>query len=87
MGHVEEGREAVPEAPGGEALFDDVRAAPAVLTFLRDTRVGKVIPQALRRRRGEIGKEVDREGEPGMYFFLRFSFVPLSVWCVLLLGG
>ena len=45
-------------------LFDDVRAAPAVLTFLRDTRVGRIVPQALRRRRaGGDGREVDREGE------------------------
>ena len=44
-------------------LFDDVRAAPAVLTFLRDTRVGRIVPQALRRKReGEANREVDREG-------------------------
>ena len=47
-------------------LFDDVRAFAAVLTSLRDTRIGKIVPQALRRRRkGEIGREVDREGEEG----------------------
>ena len=45
-------------------LFDDIRDAPAALTFLRDTRVGRVFPQALRRRReGKRGGEVDREGE------------------------
>ena len=47
-------------------LFDDVRAAPAVLTFLQDTRVGRISPQALRRRReGQDGREVDRRGEEG----------------------
>ena len=45
-------------------LFDDVRAAPAVLTFLPDTRVGRIVPQALRRKREkEMGREVDRERE------------------------
>ena len=45
-------------------LFDDRSAAPAVLAFLRDTRVGKIVPQALRRRReGERGREVGREVE------------------------
>ena len=47
-----------PRAREVRLLFDDVRAAPAVLTFLRDMRVGRIVPQALRRRRG-----VDREGE------------------------
>ena len=47
-------------------LFDDVRAAPAVLTFLRDTWVGRIVPQAFRRRReGGIDREMDREGEEG----------------------
>ena len=45
-------------------LFDDIRAAPAVLTFLQDTRVERVVPQGLRRRReGERGGEAAREGE------------------------
>ena len=45
-------------------LFDNVQAAPAVLTFLRDTRVGRIVLEALRRRtEGERGGEVDREGE------------------------
>ena len=53
-----------PRAREVRLLFDDVRAAPAVLTFLRDTRVGRIVPQALRRRReGERGREADREGE------------------------
>ena len=55
-----------PGPPEVRPLFDDVRAAPAVLTFLRDTRIGRIVPQALRRRRvGEIGREVNREGEEG----------------------
>ena len=55
-----------PRAPVVRKLFDDVRAAPAVLSFLRDTQVGRVVPQALRRRRAvEEGREVDREGEEG----------------------
>ena len=44
-------------------LFDDVRAAPTVPTFLRDTRAGRIVHQALRRRERELGREVDREGE------------------------
>ena len=53
-----------PRAREVRLLFGDVRAAPAVLTFLRDTRVGWIVPQALRRRRErERGGEVDREGE------------------------
>ena len=52
-----------PRAREVRLQFDDVRAALAVLTFLRDTRVGRIVPQALRRRReGERGGEVDREG-------------------------
>ena len=50
-----------------------------------DTRIGKIVPQALRRREGEIGRDVDREGEEGgpgppceCTFFLRLFFVPLS---------
>ena len=39
-----------PRAPEVRFLFNDVRAAPAVLTFLWDTRVGRIVPQALRRR-------------------------------------
>ena len=53
-----------PRAREVRLLFDDVRAAPAVLSLLRVTRVGRIIPQALRRRReGEVGREIDREGE------------------------
>ena len=53
----------IPSSPEVRLLFDDARAAPAVLTFLRDTRVGRIVSQALRRKReGKIGREVDREG-------------------------
>ena len=53
-----------PRAREVRLLFDGVRDAPAVLTFLRDTRVGRIVPQALRRsEEGERGGEVDKEGE------------------------
>ena len=53
-----------PRAKEVGLLFDNVRAAPAVLTFLRDRRVGRIVPEALRRRtEGERGGEVDRERE------------------------
>ena len=32
-----------PRAPAVRLMFDDVRAAPAVLSFLRDTRVGRIV--------------------------------------------
>ena len=69
-----------PRAPEVRLLFDDVQASPAVLIFLRDTRVGRIAPRALRGRRvGEDGREVDREGEEGrgVHFFLRLPFVLL----------
>ena len=47
-------------------LFDDVRAASAVLSFLQDTRVGRIVPLALRESwAGEDGREDDREGQEG----------------------
>ena len=55
-----------PRAPEVRLLFDDVRATPAVLTSLQDMRVGKIVPHALKRRReGEDGRKVVREGEEG----------------------
>lgn len=51
-----------PRAPSVRAMFDDVRATPAVLTFLRDTRVGRMISMA--PREGEGGEE-DSEGQEG----------------------
>ena len=55
-----------PRAPAVRLIFD-VRAAPAVLTFLRDTRVGRMVPLALQEDwRGEdTGREIDREGGEG----------------------
>ena len=60
----------MPRAPAVRLMFDDVRAAPAVLSFLRETRVGRMVPLALREEwRGEdMVREVDgegKEGEPG----------------------
>ena len=47
-GHVEEDGEVVPvgrpRAAAVRPMFDDVRAAPAALTFLRDTRVRRMFP-------------------------------------------
>ena len=55
-----------PRAQEVRLLFDDVRSAKAVLSFLRDTRIGRIVPQALRRRwEGEKDREKDREGEEG----------------------
>ena len=52
-----------PRALAARLMFDDVRAALAVLTFLRDMQVGRMVPLALREEwRGEdIGREADRE--------------------------
>ena len=47
-------------------MFEDVRAAPAVLSFLWDTRVGGMVPLALRERwAGDDDREADRVGEEG----------------------
>ena len=57
-----------PRAPAVRLMFDDVHAAPAVLTFLRDTRVGRMVPLARREEWGGeyTSREVDREeGESG----------------------
>ena len=43
-------------APSVRLMFNDVRAAPAVLSFLRDTRVARMISLA---PRGEEGAEED----------------------------
>ena len=73
-----------PRAPAVQLLFDDVRAAPAVLSFLRDTRVGRMVPLALREEwRGEdTVREVAREEGKACracrrmpLFFLRISLV------------
>ena len=55
-----------PRAPEVRRLFDEVRAAPAVLSFLRDKRVGRILPLALRERlAGEDGREDEREAGEG----------------------
>ena len=43
------------------AMFGDQRATPAVLTFLRDTRVGRMVSGTPRGE--EWGEEEDSEGE------------------------
>ena len=47
-----------PVTPSLRTMFDDPRAAPAVLTFLRDTKVGMMISL---RPREEEGEEVESE--------------------------
>jgi hypothetical protein len=49
-------------APSVWATFNDPRATPAVLTFLRDTREGRMISLTPREDDGE-GREEEREGE------------------------
>ena len=53
-----------PRASAVRLVFDDVRAAPAVLIFLRDTRVGRMVPLTLRRGE-DFGREVNKEGGEG----------------------
>ena len=53
-----------PRAPAVGLMFDDVRAAPAVLSFLRDTLVGQMIfvrPRGGEGKKGESGREDDTE--------------------------
>ena len=51
-----------PRAPAVRLMFDDVRATPAVLPFLRDTRVGRMVPLHSRGEEGEEdGEESGRE--------------------------
>ena len=55
-----------PRAPAVRLMFDDVRAAPAVLSFLRDTGGENSSFGSTEEWRGEdTGREVDREGEEG----------------------
>lgn len=56
-----------PRAPSVRRMFEDVRATPAVLSFLRDTRVGKMATLA----------PWSPPAEGGALFSLLFSFVPL----------
>ena len=47
-------------------LIDDVRAAPAVISFLGDIRVGKIISLASRREvEDEDSESEGEEGGPG----------------------
>ena len=52
-------------APSVRAMFDDPRATPAVLTFPRDTKVGRMISQRPREVEGEGEKNDGEEGGPG----------------------
>ena len=53
-------------APSVRATFNDPRATPAVLTFLRDTRVGRMFSLAPRGENWcEEGEDSESEGEEG----------------------
>ena len=60
-----------PRAPSVRLMFDDVRAAPAVLSFLRDTRVGQMVSMHPRGEEEEEdgddsgGEDDESEGEEG----------------------
>ena len=83
-----------PRAPEVRLLFEDVRAASAVLSFLRDTRLGRIVPLALRERwAGEEDREVDRrerrtgQARPKNVSFLCFSFVFRLSYFIFFGGG
>ena len=62
--------------------FDDVGATPAVLSFLRDTWVSRMISLASRGMRGRertAGKRRPGRARRRMYLFLCLSFVSLLV--------
>ena len=65
--HVEEDSEVVrEEAPSVRAMFEDSRAAPAILTLLRNTRVGKMASLAPRGENWwEDSESEGEEGGPG----------------------
>ena len=82
-----------PRAPSVRRLFRDPRATPAVLDFLRDTRVGMMPGLELHGvREDELGREVELwaedessaeegvEGEPGSPSGCTFSFVFSFLW-------
>ena len=46
-------------------VFEDSRVAPAILTFLRDTRVGKMASLAPRGVAEEDSESEGEEGGPG----------------------
>ena len=58
-----------PRAPSVWTLFQDDRGTPTVLSFLRETRVGKMVclapPVVEDREEGEIREEEGEEGGPG----------------------
>ena len=71
-----------PVAPSVRAMFGDSRAAPAVLTFLRDTRVGKMAslsPRGQNWREGERDSQSEGEeagpGPPQNVPFFSFLFL------------
>ena len=78
-----------PKAPEVRLLFDDVRAATPILTFLRDTRVGRIVPRP--SGEGVQGRAVERwtgrERRPGRArprsAFPSFVFP----WCDIFLRG
>ena len=76
---VEADREAVREertvAPSVPAMFDGPRATSAVLTLLRDTRVGRIISLA---PRGDEGEGEDSEGVAGWVRLENVRFLCLS---------
>ena len=49
-----------PRAPRIEKLFGDERATPAVLAFLRDTKVGKFVSLAALGREQMEGRQIQR---------------------------
>lgn len=70
-----------PRAPAVKLMFDDLRAARVVPTFLRDTRLGRMVPLALQEEcrgygtdRGLLGRE-RKAGRASrrMYFSFFFS--------------
>ena len=66
-------------------MFGDSRAAPAILTFLRDTRVGRMASLAPRGVEEEDSESEGGEGRarPRMHLFL-LSFLVLSfLWCAI----
>ena len=71
-----------PRAPSIRMLFRDDRATPAVPTFLRETKVGRMVNLAPLRRRGTGERTRERRKErrarlarPENAFFFCLSFV------------
>lgn len=77
-------------APSMRVMFGDKRAAPAVLTFLRDTRVGRMVLTIPRDDEwwGEENSEGGKGGSnpPWSVFSLSYSF-PLSCFLPFFLSG